>query len=371
MAKVQKNTLGSKLNNSLKKHAKDETDYGTEYVDLPPGIKGGIATFTEGKIGTYKSGTYEGEQFCYLAGVIVSPKEITYAPKTFSEGKVVVLPLETVKVEGQRTSIMIPMCDTKNAKGEVTDADAHIERMMNEVRKIGGEKCTANIVSDEGLVALFQTLAEVGPIFKFGTTSSEPNEAYPTPRVWENWHGAKGLDEEDDPTDDEDDVDDNTEEEEVEDEAEDQEVEEEEEEEEDEEMTPEALVALGVTADTDETKEGGNAVAQLNQFAADEGFDPNDYETFELLAEALVNEAEDVLKDAEDEDEDEEDEEEDEENEVDTPVVGEIKNFKPKGARKLTEVEVKTVNNAKQTCTLMRLSDQKKYSNIAWDRLED
>lgn len=86
---------------------------------------------------------------------------------------------------------------------------------------------------------------------------------------------------------------------------------------------------------------------------------------------------EDESEDGDEEDYEEEDYEEeskDEEDESDegewSPERGEVYGFKPKGAKRSYECEITTVNNTKETVTLKRLSDGKRFSNVPWDKLE-
>ena len=87
---------------------------------------------------------------------------------------------------------------------------------------------------------------------------------------------------------------------------------------------------------------------------------------------------EDDEDDEPDEDEDEPDE--DDENEPDEddedgdgdwqPEKKEVYGYKPPKSRKSYDMEVLTVNTTKETCTLKRLSDGKKFNNVPWDKME-
>ncbi len=48
---------------SFKDHARDETEYGMEFIDLPGGITGGIARLVDAKLGVYAKGNNAGENF--------------------------------------------------------------------------------------------------------------------------------------------------------------------------------------------------------------------------------------------------------------------------------------------------------------------
>lgn len=194
MAKRTKSSFKARLSKGLQGHAKDETTYDREFINLPPGISGGIAKLADAKIGEYARGQYQGEKFVYLAGVVLSPEEVTYAEKVWADGKVSTLKPRTVETRGQRTGLTLPLCDTKNQDGKETDLDEHISRMLNELRKLGGEEFTQDIDSEEALEAALAALVEAAPKFRFSTSASDPTEQWPNPRTWENWHGVKGVD---------------------------------------------------------------------------------------------------------------------------------------------------------------------------------
>jgi len=188
------------LSKSLKKHAKDETDYGVDLSRLPAGITNGIAELVEAKLSVYAKGPNIGQKFLYLAGTVIEPISVVEQVKSWDaslaggKGGVRIAPPVEKRVRGLRTSVMIPLCDTKNAAGEVTDYDEHVKRALNELRKLGGEECTADVETEEDLIALLATLKEAAPRFKFGTsTSGDPTAQYPTQRVWENWYGTKDV----------------------------------------------------------------------------------------------------------------------------------------------------------------------------------
>ena len=177
--KVSKNSLmakyGSKLDNAVKSHGADETNYGV--VNLPGGIRNGIARLVECKFDTYKKGKNEGEFYFRAAGVVVAPDSV-------GAGK------SAIPVKGLQTSIMIPVCDTKDGKGNVTTQEEHIEEILNEMRKLGAD---TNDATGADLEVLAQGLKEAKPYFRFSTSQGEATAQYPNPRVWENWFGVKGV----------------------------------------------------------------------------------------------------------------------------------------------------------------------------------
>lgn len=194
---TSKNPLFAK---ALKAHAKDETDYGRDMSSPPAGITGGLARLVEAKRSKYAKGPNQGKDFLYLAGVILEPKTATEVLKVWDPdlnnrkgGVRSSLPKE-VNVEGRRTSIMIPLCDTKAGDGKITAGEDHIAKALNELRKLGGEECTANLSTEDDFDNLLAALKEAGPVFKFSTSDRMPNAQYPNAGVWENWNGTKDVD---------------------------------------------------------------------------------------------------------------------------------------------------------------------------------
>ncbi len=173
---------GAKLDQAIKSHAADETNYG--FIRLPGGINGGVAQLTECMFGIYKPGTPNaGEYYFRAAGVVIEPKMVT-------------TPTGEMSVAGLLTSIMHPVCDTKNSKGEVTTQEQHIEDILNELRKLGADTAGATVSNLEDLAAACK---QAMPYFRFSTTLSSGEGINPKtkkpyePRVWENWNGTKGL----------------------------------------------------------------------------------------------------------------------------------------------------------------------------------
>jgi hypothetical protein len=375
MAKVKKSALANKFGSALANHANDETDYGTQFGNLPPGIGSGVAKLVEAKIGQYKKGKNEGESFLYLAGVIVSPKSHTFAPRVFANGKIQSLPPETVITAGMRTSLMVPLCDTtkKDKDGsEVTvDTDENVATALNELRKLGAD--TSSVDGEEAFVALLEAIVEEGPFFKFSTSGSDPNKDYPTPRTWENWHGSKGL--EDYAVEDADDDVTEAEEEEEAEEIPDVEEEAEEAEEEAEDTDGPDNAQLAIAADRWEKKKrkgpGKDAADELTKRAKGCGLDPAEYDSWAAVVEAIEGGNGEPVEDDEEEEAEEAEEEAEEEEEAEPvePSKGDVGMFRPKGAKKDIEVEVTKVVKKTQACDLKRLDDGKVYKDIPWDRV--
>ena len=350
--KASKSGLGA----SLKKHSKDETNYGGEIVDIPPGIRGGVAKLTSGKIDTYKKGQNAGEMYLLLAGTVVEPSEHSFVPQIFEDGKVKNLKSVTMRTKGLRTQIMMPLCDTGGANPR--DTDENVARALNELRKIGGDECTEDVESEDDLRDLVESLVKDGIYFKFGTSASDPTEAYPQPRTWENWNGSRDLEDYEPEDVSESAVDDNTEEDDT---DSDDEPEPEKEESEDDVPFGEAddLETLGGIADDENSSDDDaeNAETELRQRAKSAGISIKQIDEADSWT-ALAN----MIRD---------NEPEPSEGGDDDPEVGETYLCKPPRQKKEAECEITTVNKSKETVTVKRLSDGKIFKNVAWDKLSD
>lgn len=388
MAKVTKREtsalatkLGSKANKAVQTHRSDETYFGGG-SDLPPGIENGIAQLAECKFDTYSKGDNQGEFYFYAAGIVKEPKEH-----------------DGIHVEGLRTSIMEPLCDTPNRSRETVQE--HIGWIMNEFRKLGTD--TEEMEDVDDLEEMAATLKEESPTFRFRTWQGDPTPQFPDPRVNHQWRGLVNYtpDDEDDVVEDNDDeetsesssednltvlaeladggdgsaqqkikaaakeadVDTNAydswvevvaaiespEEDEVE-ESEDQEEEEKEDQEEEEQAAEISLQDSGSMADDGDQEE----VDKLTGLAEGIGIDPDDYETWADLAEAIRTNSSD--------DEEEEDDW--------SPDSGEVYFYKPPKKKKPVECEVVSVSKSKRTVTVRNLDDKETYKSVSWDALD-
>lgn len=167
----------AKIDAGMKAHANDETNYGR--INLPPGITNGIARLTKCYFDEYKTGDYKGEPYFRAEGVVVSPDTVMLADGS------------EVMVKGQYTSIMIPVCDTKKGNGDIVPVADHVGNILNELRKLGID--TAGRDGFEHLEPLAELAAAAKPYFRFSTSQGKPTPQYPDPRIWENWNGSKGL----------------------------------------------------------------------------------------------------------------------------------------------------------------------------------
>lgn len=139
-----------------------------------PVFNAGVATLTTMGLGMYKEGPNKGKPFFRAAGVMLTPKTVTDADGNANP------------VAGLQTSIMIPLCDTKTQKGDVTKLEDHLEKLINEIKKFGVD---LSDVAFEEFDSTFDALVETAPQFKVRTWASKPTKEYPNPRVNHVWNG--------------------------------------------------------------------------------------------------------------------------------------------------------------------------------------
>lgn len=178
-AKKTMSGLAAKLGDAGRKaweaHKNDEVQYG-QGGDLPGGIDNGIAQLVECKFGQYKTGDNQGEYFFYAAGTVVKPKEHDGIP-----------------IEGLRTSIMEPMCETPGRSRE--SIEDHVAWVINEMKKLGVQ---TEDVSYDDLETTAAALKDSAPYFMFRTWQGEVTKQYPNPRVNHTWRKAIEFSPEDD-----------------------------------------------------------------------------------------------------------------------------------------------------------------------------
>lgn len=411
MAKTKSSIIGKlRAEGSQQVHdqVKDrDTRYGSG-GDLPAGIDGGIAQIVQAYFKVHEDGDHKGKVFAFFGGTVKSPGEIRL-PKD-KGGNV-------VRVRGMRTTKFIP-CYSTQRKGQQGDTvgktfEENWDVLLNELRMLGVS--TAD-VSDDEMEDVLKGLQDEQPHFRFRTWSGSATEKWPNPRVNEQWQGVEGLEEYAD--EDGDEVEDETNEdpdkeapEEAADDAE-----------EDVEALGEAadsedvsaavrltelaaavgldpndydtwadvVVALGgVSGGTEEeeeeeageeAEEGGDytladqkweailadveededAQTVITNAASEAGIDPDEYETWVEVVEAIAATGEGTeLTDVEPEDTEF------------TPEKSEIHLYKPPGAKKSREFEVMSVNQAKKIVGLKALDNDKRYNNVPWAKLEE
>lgn len=305
-----------RLRRAHEEHKGDDTSFGAG-EDLPAGINGGVAKLVDCKFDVYARGDNEGEYYFYAAGVVVQP--------TIHEG---------VNIEGLRTSIMEPMCDTPNRSRETVEE--HHSWVLNEIRKLG---IATDEIGIDDLEATAKALKESGLHFRFRTWQGEATEQYPNPRVNHQWRGiceyeeeedggmaeaTKGKEPEPEDTNTEDDV----------------------------PFEDETNEALADKAD------GGDEEAQeeLAKRAREVGVDPDKPANWRDVATAIAETSEDPA-DAGDKDSE--------------PVKGETYLYKPPKKRKEVKCEVTAVFAGKETCNLQNLDTKQGYKSVPWGKLVD
>lgn len=178
---------GAVGNKAVQAHAKDETRYGLER--LPAGINNGIAKLIGIKFDQYKSGDgLVGEWYYQARGMCLEPKSVVDPHGT------------VVPVRGKQTMVQVPLCpQTSKTTGKTVTHEDQFARVMNELRMLGGDDFTANAKTVGDLVELAEVLnrrakTPGGVCFKFSTSEGKQAPgASDSPRVFENWHGRKGL----------------------------------------------------------------------------------------------------------------------------------------------------------------------------------
>lgn len=203
MAKSAKSAFLEKATAAHETHKADDTKAGRG-GELPGGISNGIAELVSLKIGIYKTGDYEGEPFFMGMATCRSPKVHNNIPTA-----------------GLFTQVgPIGLCDTHNAKGEVTPFADNWDRMLRHLRSLGLD---TKDLSPHDIIAgidaeayetgpVLLALSEAAPKFRFSTNSAPALEqtksgkwkvgrkefkskeealtAFPyseNPRVWHEW----------------------------------------------------------------------------------------------------------------------------------------------------------------------------------------
>lgn len=360
MAKAKSSVLsvlGNKLNAAHEKHANDETKYDTN-ASLPSGIEGGVAKLITCKFDIYKEGDNKGKPYFRAEGIVVAPKDVDGIP-----------------LQGLRTSIMHPMCDT-TSNGKTTTFESHLEKVYNHLRLLGVN--TAEIDPSD-LEDVAETLQESQPYFRFRTWKGEPTKMYPNPRVNQVWNGIIKDYVEEDST--EEVVEDDTAV--VADEPEPEPV---------KTVTkttkakePEKKVAATKKVVTkpiyslenlDKTLEAansddGDAQEALSNIAVEVGLtedEANDAPSWQALYE-LIKEKTDASSGDSAEGTSEENGEEEEQ--VPTPEQGDVYQYQPKGAKKPIECQVTKVDEDTKTVNLKNMVDNKTvYKGVAFKELK-
>lgn len=120
--------------------------------DCPAGIDNGVAQLIECKFSQYKEGDMKGSWFFYAAGVVIAPRLMQDELGN------------TIRVEGLRTVIQEPLCDTPT-RVRKTVAD-HLSWIYNELRKLG---VATHELEFDNLENIGEPLVAAAPTFAFRT----------------------------------------------------------------------------------------------------------------------------------------------------------------------------------------------------------
>lgn len=173
--------FGARLDKAAAAANEKPVTYGN--ARLPGGITNGVAKLTVVEMGEIKAEAKKnaGDPYIRFAGVVVSPASV-------------VVDGVDVPVAGLQTSIMETLGDTETNAGKQVSFEEHVANACNEMKKLAGaEFDTADF---EAAVANLGEAAgdPDNPIyFRFSTSKGKSTPEYPEPRVFENWYGAKGL----------------------------------------------------------------------------------------------------------------------------------------------------------------------------------
>lgn len=351
--------LGTKFVKAVKEHAHDDPKYG-RVVDLPPGIKNGVAKLTKLYFDTYKSGNNKGETYLRGEGVVVFPKRV--ATENGDVG-----------IEGQTTSVMYAVCETKKT------LDENVASMLNLLKIMGADKDELEAAGEEdgGIEGIAKALQEATPYFKF-TTSPKYDEADKKKEkitgVWENWHGIKGLEDYDPET--SDDVDDDTgDKEPAADVEEDEAPKKGKKTTKEPEPEPEAaddepdLDALAEVADDSDHEDEQKAQKELKKLALSVGITAKWVDDVAKSWTAVAEKIKEKHGEAGDDSDKPVDDDEPEEKK--DPEEGDIVKYKGAKDKKALEYEVTAVNEKKKTCDLKQIDDGKtKYLSVKFDAVE-
>ena len=313
---------------------------------LPAGIEGGIAKLRSVTLGEYKNGAMKGEPYLMAAAIVIAPAEHNGIP-----------------VKGLQTRIgPEPLCDTPDKQGENARKTLkdHVNWCENQIKLLG-----IDAEEYDSFVDMVEAVNEL----------ANPTKQYPNPRINETWMGVKGMedyvpDEEDGIETDEEEEEDETAESEEEETEESEEAEDETEGADEEESSEEAeeeedWLAVGKVADGKLKAKAEAAQQKLNDKAKELGIDPEEYETWTALAEALTE----AGSEESEEDESEEAEEEEEEAEEIEPSKGDTFGYKPPKSKRTVECEVVAVLKKAKTVKLKDMDSGKLYDKVPFDQL--
>lgn len=141
--------LKIRLEQALKKH-KDDPVVIRNFGEVPAGIQG-IAKVVACRISVFEKGEFVGEPYYFASAVVVEPK-------TFNG----------MLVEGLRTNVLEPLCDTPRRFRATVEE--HTEFVLNELKKLGAD--VSNVESFEDLQTICEAVASAGIYIRFSTYQS-------------------------------------------------------------------------------------------------------------------------------------------------------------------------------------------------------
>lgn len=172
--------LGRRLQEAHEEHKNDVTEL-RDSGNLPPGIEDGVARLEDCEFQVIKEGKKNaGEYQFYASGIVVEPFEHTFEDPPDS-GK-----YRTIKVEGKRTFIVEPMCDTSESKpnSKRKTVSDHLAFVYDIYRILGYDTSSMDYTD---LEAVAEALRANKPYFIFRTWRGKATEQFPNPLVNHDW----------------------------------------------------------------------------------------------------------------------------------------------------------------------------------------
>lgn len=168
---------GFDFSKELAAHANDEIKYGR--IELPHGIKDGVAVLEECYFALGENGAWKGKPYLRCMGTVIEPE--------YHNNK---------KVAGLQTSVMVPLFE----QGE-TSKDENVARVQQELGRLGGPESVKGLKNGTDLAVVAAAIESAKPTFRFSTSprlAQEDNKEKGIKKgdvtgVWENWHGTRGL----------------------------------------------------------------------------------------------------------------------------------------------------------------------------------
>lgn len=168
---------GARAAKVLADHAADPIDYG--FRKLPAGLRG-EARVTKCYFDKYKPDTTM-KQADGSSAVGEDYLRMEASIEVITEGDDTVI--------GQSTSVMIPICSKGIKWGAgILDLDACLVKAQNELKKCGGME-----MDYSDLDAAAAAIEEARPRILFTTTLVKAKNPNQEDRVFENWHGSEGV----------------------------------------------------------------------------------------------------------------------------------------------------------------------------------